>query len=67
MQIEHFERQKNMILEIVGNHDSSRDTWKATFQTLEGEEKTKPATLGVTIDTKVSSSVRKFIARPHFK
>ena len=35
VQIENVERQKNMILETVGNHKSSRDIWEATVQELE--------------------------------
>ena len=60
MQKENVERQQNMILETVGNHNDSRNIGEATVQALEREEKIKAATLGVTIDVKVSSSLRKF-------
>ena len=56
-----------MILEIVENHNSSRDIEEATVQALEREEKIKACKLGVMIDTKVSSSVKKIMARPGFK
>ena len=46
-----------MILEIAGNHNSSRDIEEATVQALEREEKTKTDALGVTIDAKVSISI----------
>ena len=60
MQMENVERQQNVILETVRNHNSSRDIREATVQALEWEEKIKTATLGVTTYAKVSSSVRKF-------
>ena len=49
-----------MILETVGNYNRSRLVGEATVQSLQREEKIKSATLEVTIDTKASSSVRKF-------
>ena len=52
------ERQQNMILETVGNHNDSRDIRADTAQVLEREDKIKAATLRVIIDTKVSISVR---------
>ena len=63
MQKENVERQHNMILETVGNHNDSRNIGEATVQALEWEDKIKEATLGVIIDTKISSSVSKFYSQ----
>ena len=57
------ERQQNMILETVGNHNDSRNIGEATCQALEREDKIKAATLGNVIDTKASSSAGKFYSK----
>lgn len=60
VQKENVERQQNVILETMGNHNDSRNIGEAILQALEWEEKIKAATSGIVIDAKVSSSVRKF-------
>ena len=59
-QIENMERQQNVILESIGNHNRERQIGEATFQALESENKIKADTLENIIDTKVSGSVRKY-------
>ena len=57
---ENVERQHNVILKTVGNHDDSRKIGDVKVQALEREDKINAVTQGDIVDTKVSSSLRKF-------